>query len=102
MIEDYQTVDVVIVRAPAKDRWGEPTSGSGARVAARATYSSSRRIIRTPLGEEIQASGVFAFGPGFVIGTDDRILYGGRELRPIQVNRPQTLDGEISTRVFVS
>ena len=100
MIEDYQTLTVTIVRAPSKDQWGEPEA-AGARERVAAHYRSSRRLIRTPAGEEIMASGIVVLAPGVAIGPEDRILHDGKELRPVQVDRARSLDGEESTRVFV-
>lgn len=102
MIEDYQTVTIELVRGPSRDRWHEPVAGTGgARETLPATYASRRRLVRTQTGEEIMASGVFGLAPGVVIGPEDRIIYQGREHRPVDIVRPRSLDGEESTRVFV-
>jgi hypothetical protein len=100
MIEDYQTVPVTIIYGPGRDQWGEPT-GAGGRVKVMATYKSSSRLVKTQTGEEVTAAGVFGLAPGIAISEADRILHAGRECRPVLINRPRSLDGEESTRVFV-
>jgi len=100
MIDDYLTVFATIVRAPSRDQWAEPTS-AGNRERVRGYYRSSRRLIRASTGEEITATGVFVLPPGTAVGPEDRIELDGKELRPVQVDRPRSLDGEESVRVFV-
>jgi hypothetical protein len=100
VIEDYQAVTVTIKPEAPKDEWQEPTGAGGQRRVS-ATYASSSRRITTQAGEQVVAAGVFGFQPGEAIGYNDRIVFEDREYRPIEIHRPRTLDGVVSTRVFV-
>lgn len=100
MIEDYQTITITIEREAPKDQWREPT-GVGRRQQASATYASSSRRITTQAGEQVIAAGVFGLGPDVAISYNDRILFEGKAYRPVEIHKPRSLDGVVSTRVFV-
>lgn len=104
MIDDYLTLDhgeILIERTPAPDEWGH-VEEAPARVKINGHYRSIRRLFTTEAGEQVGANGVFTFPPGTVLTFADRIIFNGQTHRPVRIERPRSLDGEASTRVWVA
>ena len=108
MIAAYFDTEAVLVDTPPPDSGNSPDQTLTRRKTVPAFFKNSSKRVTTQSGEQVTATGLFVFEPDTVIEYTTRIEHTNRhtneirKYRPIEIRRPQSLDGEVSTRVYVA
>lgn len=90
MIEDYLTDAVTIIRAPARDEFGEPV-GAPTEEAVKARVEFGMKLVRTSTGEQEISTATVTLMTAVTPGVD-KLVFDGAEHSILAVTRARGLD----------